>query len=1044
MFKFKTIWGGSKVNHQERGLSLFNEAEQKEASGDDSGALESYTECLEHLEKVAKKDSSNTVVRDKLKLAYRCSGEVAQRLKNYDLARQHYEAAINLKDPKATALLRDMLSKISPVDQANLPPPVAKQPAMISPVSISNTVMNTFMGSTSSSTVSITAYPIIFLQNPPSQSTVASVFVNTSGIRDTRELAYFFNQSVGNKEELKKLVLDVIETFSKHSVKTEMHVREIVALAIIEDEDITRELFEKMIQGEHELPNRHMLNGLAEVIDNVNPQWINPNHLVRILTVIQAQLGALHAQGNEKEIKSFLLVISRVLISMADINVRGLDRVALHEPLYDMLTGFMSDASPTHQQIAGYARQALLRVPNNESKLKEFIRRSMNIASGLNSLKSVLTNKDPSELLNVYHSFKKAFKLQMNQEPWYDDLRYVALLIDCNQFVGFEFIVKNTFSYQKKEIVLGLVRLVSDALNTHPEIRLRSSLLDFLNQMWTNPFYGEHESVQRWITEIFYDYAVHPNKMLREKAQSCLEQFKVDPNNAKWMTLFNSMVDVRYLDRLPQQETPNIFPTELLNEVFHPHAQPTSGVVRTIMAKIEAIRQSRLTDEMISQELTTYIPVNGCHGLTVNNKSFDLKDEMLSFLKSAEEPANDKKVLLLTGCAGSGKSTVNLYLERSLWVNYHEGAPIPLFIPLPGISDLQNIRANLMNEHLEKMLGFSHDEIVILKANYRFILILDGYDEKVPIEHPFNVYPDNHLAGWNAKTIISCRDTYLRKLGPNYKLYFAPYVNGAIKITLLMEAVITPFSESQITSYIVKYIAVNAPMDMLLWRDPKKYEENIIKIPGLKELIKTPFLLKVTMDVMPMVIGWEEEQQFSNERILMNQKILLDYFVESLFDREILKLAARNQLPAGLDVKENFKSFAMELAVAMFEADVTEVTYVPSSTLFGSKKDNSPWKKFFGTPDDKEQAIALAQARLGCGAILRTTKMNSFSFIHAILLDYFYTKRMEDEMGFEAEEAIDFSGGDNLNTYRDDRAGMLTFPAATQSSSVTSQVTHRK
>ncbi len=1041
MFTFKTIWGGSKekVNHQERGLTFFDAAEQKEASGDDRGALASYTECLEHLEKVIVKDSSKTVVRDKLKLAHRCSGDICQRLTDYDLARQHYEAAIKLGDPKATVLLREMIAK-NTAHQSQSLLTAAKQTSVM-PVSLPNTVLHTLMGGLSSSATPIVAPPVLFLQNPSLQPTVTPVFVNISGIRDTRELAYFFNQRVENRMELKRLALDVIETFSQRSVKIEENVREIVALASIEDEDITRELFEKMIQGEHELPNRYMLNGLAEIIDSMNPQWINPSHLVRVLTVIYAQLGVLHAQGNEKEIKSFLLVISRVLVSMADIDVRGLDRITLHEPLYDMLTGFMRSAPPAHQQIASYARQALLRVPNNESKLKEFMRRSMDVVDGLNSVKSVVTNKDPLALLDAYHSFKTAFKLQANQESWYDDLRYAALLVECNQFVGFELFVKSTSFYQKQEMALGLVRIVSDTLNAHPEISLRCSLLDFFNQMWTSPFYGEHESVQRWIMEIFYDYAAHPNKMLREKAQSCLAQFRVDSKNEKWMTLFNSIVDAHYLHRIPPVETLDVFPRELLSDVFDPHANPVSGVVRNIMTKIEAIRQNRLTDEIVSQELTTYIPVNGCRGLTVNRESFDLKGEMLSFLESS----NDKKILLLTGCAGSGKSTVNSYLERCLWESYREGAPIPLFISLPGISDLQMLRANLMSEYLVKYLAFTHEEMLELKARYSFILILDGYDEKIPRESPFNIYPENHLEGWNAKVVISCRDTYLRGLGPNYKLFFAPYVKGAMQISSLMETVITPFSESQITSYIIKYLEVNSLENNLLWREPKKYEENITRIPGLKELIKTPFLLKIAMDVMPMVIGWEEEQQVSAERILINQKILLDYFVEALFDRQILKLAATGQLPATFDVKENFKAFAMELAVAMFEAGVTEVTYNPPRTLFGGKKETSPWKKFFGIPDDKEEATALAQARLGCGCILRTTRVNSYSFIHAILLDYFYTKRMEEEMGFEPEEAIDFSGGEQgLRTYRDDRLGMLTFSGAPQTSSVSNQVVYKK
>ncbi|KAF9992976.1 hypothetical protein BGZ80_008323, partial [Entomortierella chlamydospora] len=97
--------------------------------------------------------------------------------------------------------------------------------------------------------------------------------------------------------------------------------------------------------------------------------------------------------------------------------------------------------------------------------------------------------------------------------------------------------------------------------------------------------------------------------------------------------------------------------------------------------------------------------------------TFDLTDKVQEFLNS------DKKVFLLLGDSGVGKSTFNRALEISLWDNYEKtSGRIPLFIHLPAIEKPER---DLIAERLRKV-NFTESQILELKLHREFILICDG------------------------------------------------------------------------------------------------------------------------------------------------------------------------------------------------------------------------------------------------------------------------------------------------------------------------------
>src|ERR1043166_7687783 len=154
---------------------------------------------------------------------------------------------------------------------------------------------------------------------------------------------------------------------------------------------------------------------------------------------------------------------------------------------------------------------------------------------------------------------------------------------------------------------------------------------------------------------------------------------------------------------------------------------------------LNKIREAHLTICDWKQEEMNFIPLQGCW-FSQTEEGFDLDKEINKFL------ASSKKVLLLLGDSGSGKSLYTQGLTHRLWRSYDTKHFIPLWISLPSINNPQN---TLIQDYL-KSFGLTDTEIDMLKKKQSFIFILDAYDE---IHLLKNLYVSNHLSEWHAKVI---------------------------------------------------------------------------------------------------------------------------------------------------------------------------------------------------------------------------------------------------------------------------------------------------
>ncbi|KAK3809339.1 MAG: WD40-repeat-containing domain protein [Benniella sp.] len=388
-----------------------------------------------------------------------------------------------------------------------------------------------------------------------------------------------------------------------------------------------------------------------------------------------------------------------------------------------------------------------------------------------------------------------------------------------------------------------------------------------------------------------------------------------------------------------------------------------------VEGNIRLLRKQRTKD----RGNVVYIPPQGKASLqAADDTRFPLMEKVKEFLES------DKKVFLLMGDSGAGKSTFNRELELELWKSYkNRTGRIPLHINLPAIDKPEH---DMIAKQL-RMAEFTESQIREMKHQRKFILICDGYDES---QQTHNLYMSNKLNQddeWQAKMIISCRTEYL---GTDYRDRFQPGDrNQQSDSSPFQEAVITLFSLDQVHDYIRQYVTVHQP----LW-EVDDYKQALERIPSLKDLVKNPFLMTLSLEVLPRMV--DPGQRLSEARV--TRVGLYDHFVEQWLERgkkrlgeKDLNLQARAAFESLSD--EGFTQHGMEFMKNLAVAIYKEQDGQPIVRYSRAKAEQS-WKSEFFSRDKEKRLLreACPLSRNG----------NQHRFIHRSLLEYALARAIFD------------------------------------------------
>jgi len=179
------------------------------------------------------------------------------------------------------------------------------------------------------------------------------------------------------RERLKTLATDVIRAFKRDEFKDARSVTEVVHLVPILENDDFRYLLKELYSGIDQcgLLDVHLLEGLAHLIQDANPGYLDTDDLTKVLELLSTRLRDTHQQSTN-HLYLLTAAVSHVLDAMADADVKGLDRERIHETLSSYLDGLMKSTDPYLVYQAAYAFQALMCVPDNETLWQAACRRT--------------------------------------------------------------------------------------------------------------------------------------------------------------------------------------------------------------------------------------------------------------------------------------------------------------------------------------------------------------------------------------------------------------------------------------------------------------------------------------------------------------------------------------------------------------------------------------------------------------------------------------------------------------------------------------------
>ncbi|CAO3567946.1 unnamed protein product [Mortierella alpina] len=786
----------------------------------------------------------------------------------------------------------------------------------------------------------------------------------------------------------------VVAEFVKDANKNSTAIAEIVLLAQALDRERYGILLRCFIADFERscLLGTELLQGLVLLVQSASPGFLDPSDLVKILAKLSTSLQSTHPQS---PLHPYLLTlaVSRILDVMADHKVQGLDREALHEPLSAILLGLRGHTDPHLMYQACYAFQALQRVPDIETTFQSFLRHSTGMVDGLIKVSGLIQLnftglmeglKEVREVVGktadtiktayegiillaesgkgIFDSAREGFGSGYKRQ-WYLAIRGATRLVQEGRLADLRSLITDAQCRQDPFFQMGICQLLGEIADDDVwDDITRKQAIEFIRELHqSDQDWGQEKDVKEWMRTIICRVSKVQNQVVKDHALSLMQDMKDNGDSE-----CSSESPLR-----PRLPLPDSYP--LLNR-----AQDIPDI------EMDVCKMVSYQGQELSVTGPVYIPPQAKASLqepdTIHSP---LMEELQSFLQS------ERLVFLLMGDAGAGKTTFNSKLALDLCKRYTIGSPIPLFVRLPLC---ERPGHDMIAEEL-KRCRFLDAQIKELEQQQREILLIcDGYDER---QLSINLHNTNRLSQpgrWNAKLIVSCRSQYLKN---GYRHDFLPTLNRRSHCVaasdLFQEAVIVPFTDTQIEAYVKQFVEL--PDEELLSEDRPRwtadeYMKRLRKIPNLMEIVGNPFLLSVSLQVLHLIIGTNADL----ESVRITGVQLYDIFAKEWVERGEKRLQARKSSLSSDDLqaletlycdRTSFAQHAINYMKSLSTAIIDNQAKESSTIEYSQVTDCKTWKAKHFQNSAENRLFWETSLLVGTGIERR--------FLHRSLLEYFYS-----------------------------------------------------
>ena len=782
---------------------------------------------------------------------------------------------------------------------------------------------------------------------------------------------------------------------------------------------LTEEKKEQWDALEKELKTAATKEEKAKIIEQMSKLRTSPSancrkdDLKSCLDALKTQLDRLLFTAENTNTHEVLDSINLLLNVMGLQQVKGLtegNQDAFKESLKAALPSIMKrgfnfvrrQVDPSLEYKAKYAEEALKRIDPEDTAYTSGEKLIVSAGPAIFSIvKGAFTGETDSmidDLKEVGAALKECYD-DMDKD-WFDQINDMQSLsnVDFELFEEKFFGEKGFFNKKtpKAELLFFTANQLDQiARNRHRSYKDRRRSIELLGNLHSQCWYWD-KHIRFWIHRQLSAIGQKPTEdiapydtSLREVAQHTMHNLYITPMPIKQEFEFTD----------PKLTSGNsLLKTALKNHLTLDHA-------------LSELQQLSYSDYERSIKRLHLIEIEG-DKYTSGNKTADKpinlqKDGLTAFINEAKTP-----VWLIQGDAGTGKSIFLKLIEKKLWNQYKQGKAeyIPIFVRLSEVKNPGRcIEEMLQNMHYSKRI------IQKMKENdSKYLFIFDGYDE---LKAPKNLYKVNKLEefGEDTKMIITSREEYLKAYG-NYQKYFKPESNSQLfehRITDVTEKQRNIYLKKAVKSNNEKYLHLDSKADkrekeqLKPWTEMKAYTHKINKIQGLNDLIKTPYMLKIIIDILPQL-----DKQSEGD---ITKASIYKAFTTSHFEKEANRLLENSaqDIPKGYDLETSFYNYSKDLAMRMWLLDKTSIesesgNFIVNRSIYknfhdqqqkeekSKKSDAKSFNEFFAT--DRRTSLARAGAQI----IVLDSQAR---FSHKSIMEYFASRFLyEDLKNFKTEE----------------------------------------
>ncbi len=843
------------------------------------------------------------------------------------------------------------------------------------------------------------------------------------------------------ENNLIKLKEYLVDEFKKKGRENNINIKDIKEISYLiddENDELIRLVLNSILnlKRDNTLQFVGFIPGMKIILENPFITKLGIPDATEILKYLIEHLTSLYRPTNsidKEEFFQLISIISKILDLISDMNTKE-NQIYINKELYkNIKQEFESDS--LKNKIKGYsliefqlnyAKQSLLRISNGETVFDEITNRFTHIGAVFENLAKVYYSKNPAYIINAFHNFKEAIIFSI-KENWVDDCRRIEKLLknkklhylesevnkrleesDVKSEYFFYLIIQLRHEYEKLIDYFYMFKVNDkncESIKKHHEqiinffIKLLKKLIEILSKedekkkliyLISNTFDFLESNLEHYCEELNKIYKFE-NKIdsndvtyLNENSIKTIQE-----ENFKKKLFDTAKILIKFIND-KREELKN---TEEVKEIFKKINEKSTikklkdyefQKISVLFEKKELSwelkvynhQQKRLTckqeNDFLIEKEKLYVKQKYSKERFSENKEDIFKYITDDFLK------NDKKVILLVGVSGVGKSTFTQYLEiQLLKQNYNDYKPMWV-----NLNTLKNPMEYLIEEFFNKM----NVDVVDLNSIKRkkILFILDGFDE---INDMRNIYNKNKFSIFeNSKILISCREEYFERINIlyNYTHIFGPGGSHE-KLALIY---LREFDESDKDQFLRNLVELNISKGINIW-SLEDYKKKLKYIDESSEYTSNAFNLHLLCKALPSL-----ENSNKITRFHIYEKFIIEWF-----NKEFIKI--NNYL--NLDLEKIFSSsdkesrindlyqFSEGLAIALF-------TYSCSSINTGNKyncirddnDDLNPFKIFF----EKNKKCSIFRR----SAPLKRLSDNDYNFIHKSIMEYLVSKSIIERL----------------------------------------------